>query len=107
MRTYREIYCAESESEKRRKFAIFKKDVEAADNERRWRREQERRKRAAEPAKAPPGTAPKPAAAASPRLGLPVGPAFPRPAADPQSPSPNKASEGARPWPKRRGGTTI
>ena len=48
---YRRIHCGESEAEKRRRFAKFKTEVEAADKERRWRRDQERRraKRAKKP----------------------------------------------------------
>jgi hypothetical protein len=48
---YRRLFCGESEAEKRRRFAKFKKEVETADNERRWRRDLERRraKRAGRP----------------------------------------------------------
>lgn len=55
MTVYREMFCAESEYEKRRKFAIFKRGVEAADKERRWRQDLERRRRNAEQAGTPPG----------------------------------------------------
>ena len=53
LREYRRIHCSESEVEKRRRFAEFKAEVEAADKERRWRRELERRKGPA--ARLPPG----------------------------------------------------